>query len=60
MVEYRRRTFGGVWHWCCDCPTYPDRDFLVREEPPDNDEDRCPTCLTIEASGAATRDGRSP
>jgi hypothetical protein len=51
MPEYRRRRAGGVWHWYRECPTYPDHDFLVRDEgPPDNEADLCPTCLAIEAT----------
>lgn len=45
MPEYRRRRAGGVWHWCRNCPTYPDSDFLVRGDRPERDQDLCPTCL---------------
>jgi hypothetical protein len=51
MVDYRRRTAGGVWHWCHDCPSYPDEDYLVRDERPERERDLCPRCLALEDSG---------
>ncbi len=49
MTAYRKIRAADTWHWCENCSSWPDRDFIERKGPPGIGQ-LCGECKALDKS----------